>query len=829
LHEQYRRILNIAEGDARMNTLLQDLRYGLRQLKSHPTFALTAILSLALGIGATVSVFSIIYAVLINPFPYANANRICWTRLRTKAETFGYALDGEQIQRLGQSPVIEYVMGYDTSHMSINDNGIPYDAMSLQMTGQGFQLLGMSPLMGRYFTPADTPFGKSPAPVVVLSYKFWMRHFSGDPSVLGKVIHLNRKPYQIIGVMPQNFGWFAADVYEPVSLTDDPKQNLGVVLKLKPGVSAIAGEQALQPLFQQFAKAFPKDYPGGGFRVTLITLINDIQKSMRQTLYLLFGAVLLLLLIGCANVSILLLARGIARRHELAVRTAVGASGKRLVRQLLTESLLIAFTGAILGVVLAYSTLHLIVARLPYLAFPNEANFHVHVPVLLFSVGVAVLTGILFGLFPALMLRRPDVNAVMQSTSRRIAGSVSGKVMHHGLIAAQIALTLLLLSSAGMAITGFVSTMRIPLGYNPHNVMSVAIPLHRNTYTSWAGRRQYFEELRDSITQLPQVNAAALGFPTNPPYSGLITSYQLRGKTSAANQQITVQFVGTRYFSTLEIPLRQGRLWSNDELSRGAPLVIVNQAFVKQCFSNGQVLGHSIKIRLPKNNPPFLFTSPGTDGWMQIIGVVGNERNNGLDKPVKPAAYLPYSALLAGFTRIFLRSKVNPLLLERSVRRQIAKVDPQQQAVFGRGSLLEQSLHNQPLWARGRLITMLFSVFSVLALLLAAVGVYSVVSYSVAQRTNEFGIRIALGASRSNVVKLVFFSVGISLGIGVALGLALSLSLDKWIAHWVTDTGHHILLSFAGSAVMLAVAAIACLAPARKASSVDPAAALRTE
>ena len=563
--------------------------------------------------------------------------------------------------------------------------------------------------------------------------------------------------------------------------------------------------------------------------MALSALLDLANGQIRQTLCLLFGAVFLLLVIGCTNGSILLLARGTSRQHELAVRTAVGASASRLLRQLLTESLLLAFAGTLLVVIFAYSTVHLIVVRLTRGTFPNEANFHVHLPVLLFSVGVALLTGVLFGLLPALLLRRPDVSAVMQASSRRVAGSIFGKLSHQTLIAAQVSLTLLLLTSAGIAIMGFVHTELIPLGYNPHNTVSLAIPLRPNSYAGLAVRRQYFEQLRDKISQLPQVTAAAIGLAATPPNNGFRTSYQLLGGSTGNNQQIAVEFVDARYFSTLQIPLLLGRVWTNDVLMRGAPLAIVNGAFAKKIFSNGQILGRSIKIPLPKDHPPELFTVPGTDGWLQIVGVVGDVLNDGLDKPVGPAVYLPYSVVLPEFTQIFVKTNVDPQLLEHTVRAQIAKVDPQQQALWTEDQMMEQALHNEPLWARGRLISMLLSIFAALALTLAAVGVYSVVSYSVAQRTNEFGIRLALGASKSNLVKLVFRSVSISIGVGIALGLALSIGLGRWITHWVADTGHHVLLSVAGSAVMIVVAALACLVPARKASSVDPSAALRAE
>jgi putative ABC transport system permease protein len=410
---------------------------------------------------------------------------------------------------------------------SIDENGVPDNAEALLMTGNGFQLLGVQPLIGRYFFPSDAPFGKTPAPVVVLSHKFWTRHFSGDRSVVGKTMRLSQKPYQVIGVMPEHFGWLGVDLYQPVSLSNDPKKLYGIVVKLKPGVSSLAGSEAVQPLFQQFAKDSPDNFPKESFKVALSSLLDLANVQIRQTLFLLFGAVFLLLLIGCTNVSILLLARGTSRQHELAVRTAVGASASRLLRQLLTESLLLAFAGTLLGVVFAYSTVHLIVVRLPRGTFPNEANFHVHLPVLLFSVGVAILTGVLFGLLPALLLRRPDVSAVMQASSRRVAGSIFGKLSHQTLIAAQVSLTLLLLTAAGMAIMGFVRTESIPLGYNPHNTVSLAIPLRPNSYAGLTVRRQYFEQLRDKISQLPQVTSAAIGLAATPPNNGFRTPYQL--------------------------------------------------------------------------------------------------------------------------------------------------------------------------------------------------------------------------------------------------------------------------------------------------------------
>src|ERR1700753_1118717 len=496
-----------------VENLLQDVRYALRQLRKSPGFASTAILSLALGIGATVAVFSIIYAVLLNPWPYAGADRICFVNLLDKAENyFVPGLNGRQMRVLQHAHVIEDLVGLDGSNLMVTGSDVPEGVAVADLTGNGFQFMGIPAMLGRYFVPSDAPDGRDPQPVVVLSYKFWQRHYRGDPSVIGETIELQHKSYNILGVLPPRFTWGDADVYRPLRVLQNQTNRYLTMLKLRQGVNTAAAEAELGPLYQQFDKETPNGY-SKGYKLSVRNITYVYIHQLGPTLYLLFGAVALLLAIGCGNVSILLLARGMARHHEFAVRSAVGASSSRIVRQLLTESLILACIGGGLGVLFAYQSLGLIVARLPKQSFPNEADFHVHVPVLLFSVGLALITGVLFGLFPALQLARPEIGQIMQSSTRKVAGSVRGKRFHSVLIAGQIALTLLLLTAAGVAIEGFVHMMHVNLGYNPHNVMSVGIPIHENTFRTWAERSTYFNQLRDKIATLPDV--LSTGISTN--------------------------------------------------------------------------------------------------------------------------------------------------------------------------------------------------------------------------------------------------------------------------------------------------------------------------
>jgi predicted permease len=797
-----------------MHTFLQDVRYAFRQFGNHPGFALTAILSLALGIGATVSVFSIVYAVLMNPWPYAGADRISTISLLDKAgEDNWNGLTGPQIRQLRQAHSLEDVMAANEWSLTVTGGDVPEDVQGIYLTGSALQFLGLPAMHGRNFLPSDAPDGQEPQPVVVLSYKFWQRHFNGDPSVVGKPIQLVHKTYTILGVLP------------PPSTSQTI--TYGTFIKLKPGVTRAAAAAELEPLFQQFAKQTPNHFPKQ-YKLEVRNISYYYMHQLGGTLALLFGAVALLLAIGCGNVSILLLARGTARQHEFGVRSAVGASGFRIVRQLLTESLLLSIAGAGLGVLLAYQSLGLIVARLPEYSFPHEADFHINVPVLLFSVTLAMLTGVLFGLFPALQLARPEISQSIQASSRKVVGTVRGKRFHNTLIAGQIALTLLLMTAAGAAIEGFVHMMRIPLGYDPHHVMSVGIPIHENTYKSIAERSNYYEQLREKIGALPDVLSTGISTNATPPNSGWEQAFELSGKPSGEEQKARLEFVDPGYFSTLHMPLLRGRVWDKTEVARSAPMVVVNATFVRRYYPNGEILGRSLKIPTLKDEPPYNLAAPGSDGPLQVVGVVADSLNDGLDKPVKPAIFVPYSLYMWMHTQILVQSRVDPLSILHSVRRQIVSVNADQQA-NGQVNDLDMWIRRAPEWARGRLISILFGAFAALALVLAAVGLYSVVSYSVVQRTNEFGIRMALGAQKKDVLWNVLSSASVSVGSGLLLGLGLSMGLNRLISSWVANTAHDPWLILGASVVLLAAAGVACMVPSWRASSVDPMTALRCE
>ncbi len=549
---------------------------------------------------------------------------------------------------------------------------------------------------------------------------------------------------------------------------------------------------------------------------------------MGGTLHLLFGGDMLLLVIGCGNVSILLLARGTARQHELAVRTAIGASRFRIIRQLLTESFLLAAIGAALGVLTTYGALARIRSLLPHSTFPSEAVIHINLPVLFFSVMVALGTGLLFGLWPSLQLSRTHIGEIMQSGARRVAGNIHGAKAHSILIASQIALTLLLLAAAGSSMKGFAQLIHQPLGYVPHNVMALEIPLRQNSYKTWAARAAYFEQLREKVAETPGVTAAAISTNATPPENGWIIPIEILGK-SVKNRRTSVNLISPEYFAALRIPLLQGRIWSDTENSRGAHVAVINRTLAQRFFPNGDAIGHSLSAAGIDGNPATILSPPHIgDAWLQIVGIVGDSRNDGLQNPPLPAFYVPYTLSMEEQTEILVRSQVSPMTLSRSIREQLRTVNPDQQTNSGVGDL-ESGLSYRPEWQQEHLVAWIFGAFAWIALALAAVGLHSVVSYTVAQRTNEFGIRMALGARRADVLRIVFRSALGSLSVGIIAGIGLSLAMNKIIARWVQGNPHDPIILLAGTILLSLVSGLACAIPALRASKIDPMIALRSE
>jgi predicted permease len=824
-----------AIGLRRFDELGGDLRYGLRALRRNPGFAAVAVLSLALGIGATTAMFSLIYAVLLHPFPYAGADRIMNTHFiqAQHPEVFQwFTLSEAQLDELRLAAPVDSVLGFMNEHLEITNDGLPEDVSGVYLTQNADTFLGVRPLFGRMIEPFDA--GQS---VVVLNYRFWQRRFGGDPHVIGRTLEMDHAPYMIVGVMPRSFAFNdiagVGDVYLPASLKRDGASGRAPSylpwIKLRPDVTVAAANVALEPIVREILKIH--SVASLAYHLGLQPIIVPYQQNLGRTLGLLLAGVVLLLIIGCANCSILLLARGRTRQHELAIRTAIGASRWRIVRQLLVEALVISCTGAVLGVAASYW-----LARLPLLlspdSFPAESLIRINASVLAFSVALALLCGILFGLAPALRLSRNDP---ARSLPGRQAGVVTAPARRRWsvLIAAQVALTLLLMATAGTAIRGFLRLTQMPLGYDPTNVMQFGISLHvdnpaeRSRLQSREARAAYIEQIREKIASVPRVSTVAVGVDATPPGADVQSSFIVDGSGDGEQQQARVMLVGQRYFAALRIPLLQGRVWSADENSSGDFIAVVNRAFATSYLSSSNALGRQLRIpALPFQNQ-FTASSAQSTAWRQIIGVVGDARNDGIGLPVVPAIYLPYTALMRQHVEFFVRTQGDPLTYLQSIRAAVASVASDQQISNG-AFALNEAIERDAQYSRQRLFSILFGVFSAMALALALVGIFSVVAYSIAQRTTEFGVRLALGAPRAHVLWVAARIALVSAAAGIVIGLAVDSLLGAVLAHWM-QSGFAARSLFAAAALLALSALLACLLPARHALAVPPAEALRCE
>ncbi len=816
-----------------------DVRYGLRALLRNPGFSAVAILSLALGVGATTAMFSLIDAVLIHPFPYADSDRIMNPVLineQDPQQVTWFALNKSQFETLSHAKPVESLLGFRNGNMEITGDRVPEDVAAIYLTENADTFFGVRALLGRGIQPSDAQGAAQP--VVVLSYKLWKRYYSGDPGVIGRTMQLEHATYTIVGVMPRRFTFNdtlgVGDLYLPRTLLHDNVNPAAAGaytpwIKLKANVSVAAADAELDAIVHQFAKENPAHFPQR-FHLQLQRIAAPFEQNLGHTLVLLSIAVLMLLLIGCANCSILLLARGRARQHELAVRSAIGASRWRIVRQLLVESIVLSLCGAALGVAASY-WLATLPVRLSPDSFPSESLIQINLAVLTFSVLLALGCGVLFGLVPAVRLSRPDVSHLVQRNLRGITGRGRRQNVNI-LIAGQIAVTLVLIATAGTAIGAFLRLLHTPLGYEPRNVMQVGILMHWNQPEDWEkvksreGRVAFLEQIRRKIASIPGVSSVAVGTDATPPNTGRHEVFDTL--LSERGQRARMFGVGPEYFSTLRIPLLRGRIWNETENMHGDSVALVNESFARRYWPLGNAIDQQIRIPGLTSVGPLVAASSDSGGWRTIVGVVGDVRNDGVDMPVLPAIYTPYTTLMVPYAQFMVRTQGEPLSLLASVQAAVQSVSADQQVSKGAFDLTDAIEHDAQ-WSRQRLLSVLFGFFSVMALILALVGLFSVVSYSVAQRIPEFGVRLALGAPRSHIVWLAARIAALSVAAGMVAGLLADVLVAKILAKWMSHGGLGLSTLWVAVLLLTCSAIVACLIPAHCAASVQPVEALRYE
>lgn len=836
--EKYRSAIGLRAWDE----VWADLRYGLRGLLRNPGFAAVTILSLTLSIGIATAMFSLVHAVLLDVYPYADSDRTVNPIVFDPAHPDDWDWFGvtrAQFRTYRSSPMFEDVLGQVNMGVQLQEADGDQQALMVALTANAAQFLRVKPLIGRGLQASDGNYG-DPAPnIAVLGYRFWLKQYGGDASAVGRkltygvsgVSGQKARSVTIVGVMPERFTLGGPpDFYVPMSQITFPDVRIVAFAKLKRGVTAEQASAAVDGMVHQFAAQDPRMYPKK-FQTRLQPLIKgftDRSKFVRS-LPVLFLAVTMLLLIGCANCSILLLARGTARTHEFALRAAIGASPFRLVRQLLVECVVISLLGSVLGVALSY-----FLARLPLqLAenlFPTESVVRVDFPVLAFSVAVAMVAGVLFGLWPALRFSRPQIAQTLQKSNRRTA-SRGGQASLRRLIGGQIALTLVLLTVAGAAVAGFIGLTRIHLGYNPVNMTYAFGRYPPADAKTWAERRNRNERMRNAVAAVPAVVSVAMADELPPGGEGSRqSSFQIAG--DPANQAATalVTNVDANYFSNLEIPVVTGRVWTEEEGHLGLPLAIVNQAFARLYSPNRSILNATIRF------PEFvqLATSFGalrspafTGSEVQVVGVVGDALNAGLGKPALPNVYLNGNLLLSTGMPILIRTRSDPSQYTSALRHALHEGGAESNFVSSLS--LEEILRHDETWRRERLTAVLFGIFAAAALALALVGLYSVVAYLVAQRTREFGIRLALGATRGHILWLVLRSNIVVIVAGTAIGLILSVAARHESAHWLESSSQYPALTVGTTVLLVVVAIIACLVPARRAAMTEPNKVLHAE
>jgi predicted permease len=818
-----------ARGVNLLDSLVRDVRYGLRSLRKDSSFTLVAVLTLGLGIGASTAIFSVVENVLVEPFPYPDANRMLTLEIHDAAEqqSSGRAeySGPEFLDYIDKNHVFGRVIA-DASLEVLHDAGEGTERFHGVLTTPGtFEFFGMPALLGRVMEPED--YEPSAPPVFVLRYKTWVTNFAGDPRALNKTFVLNGVPRTLIGVMPPRFGWGDGDVFIPekpsradVARTGEFPPVWYLVGHLKPGVTERQAQADLTVVANQLAKVYPKSYPEH-FRVELRSITDMVVGRFRATLYLTSAAVALLLLIACANVANLILARATTHEKEFAVRAALGAGRGTLVRQMLVESLLLAVAGAALGIALASVGLTSMVSLMPQETIPAETVIRLNAPVLLFALLTTLLTPILFGLVPALRAARNNLEKQLRTSGRSTCGGSQHGRFHDAMIGAEVALSFTLLVGAGLLMRSFVALRGVDLGMRPGHVLLTRLPLPPEQYQNAAQVQSFYRPLLARVKALPGVTDVAESSAL-PPYGGFSSEIEIPGQTHSEKWNARFQLCSEDYFALLRIKLLKGRVFNATEVNDARKLAVVNETFVRKYFPGVDPVGQHVQLSDLQHYPDRV-----ADPSFEIVGVVGDVLNQGMQQPVDPEVWVPATVTGSGLRGILVRTSNDPMGLMNEVRREVWATNRSVALTFT-GSL--ESLINLRSYAGPRFGFVVMSVFAGAGLVLVTIGVYSVIAYATARRKHEIGVRMALGAQVRDILRLVLGHgarlalIGVAIGVPVALTLA-SLMQGQLFGISASDPSTLI----AVTALLLLVGLLACYVPARRATRVDPLVALRYE
>jgi len=807
-----------------MHKLLQDLRYATRTLVKKPGFVLVAVVTLALGIGGSTAIFTVVNSALLRGLPYRSSNELYHLWERTPQKEFNRReFSYPDYQDYQQNSVFTGLAGYTGGGAILSGSGEPESVPAARASANFFSVLGVDPIVGRTFQDGeDKPGGPK---VTVLTYGLWQRKFGGDPNAVGKQLTINGESYTVIGVLPQTFQFALrpADLWLPYQPTPNQlsrrfMHGTNLIGRLKPGVSANQAQSELSVIASRIEQQFKDSH--AGTVATLVPLQEEVVGNVRPILFVLLAAVGFVLLIACANVASLLLTRSLARQKEVAVRSALGASRWRVIRQLLTESLLLSIVGGAAGLLIAYWGTPALVAVLPQSqlnAMPFLKSVQIDRSILLFSFGLSLLTGLIFGLAPALHSSSLDLNEVLKEGGRNTSAGV-GYRLRSAMVISEIALAVVLLIGAGLMMKSLFRLLQTNVGFKTENLLTMTIVLPATKYTEDSQCIAFNDQLKERVQSLPGVaNTGTVNIlPLN---GGNTTRFIVEGDpVPPPGQEVeaNIRTVNDTYFQTLGVPLLAGRMFDESDKTDGQAVVIIGKSVADKVFPGRDPVGRKIK-----------YTALDSEALL-IVGVVGDVKITGLDQAIKPVLYYPFRQSASIFANLVVRTKGDPTVLANAVRSEVRNIEPG--AAILNVNSMDEMISQTPASFMRRFPALLISIFAAVALLLASIGIYGVVSYSVSQQTHFIGIRMALGASPADILKMVMKQgivlalLGVGIGVTAAFGL-MRLLRDLLFEVKTTDVSTFVFVS----AVLFVVALLACFLPARRATKVDPLVALRYE